>query len=121
MKRNHCLRLIFAVFLAALPLTGKATVFFNDTFGDGSTLNSATPANPTTTNTAYELVANKSWNPTPSLTANDLKFGIGATTSGYIQAQALFSTNPVALVQPGDFVQLTVVFTNTSGLLTAAG
>ena len=105
----------------AATLTSKATTFFSDTFTNGSTLNSASPANPTVTNTAYELVASKSWSPTPALTSRDLKFGIAATTSGYIQAQALFSTNAIALTQPGDNIQLIVVFTNTSGLLTVAG
>ena len=35
---------------------------------------------------------------------------------GGIEAQALFTTNPVALAQPNDFIRLTVVFTNESGL-----
>ena len=121
MKSSRPFRIAIALFAALAPFVSQATVFFSDTFANGSTLNSATPANPTSTNTAYEMVSSKSWNPTPSITTNDLKFGIAATTSGYIQAQALFATNVVALVQPGDYIQLTVVFTNTSGLLTAAG
>jgi autotransporter-associated beta strand protein len=112
---------MLAAILVATPLIGRATVFFNDTFTTGSTLNSASPANPTATNTAYEMVASKSWNPTPTMAANDFKMGIAATSSGYFQAQALFATNAVALTQPGDYIQLTVTFTNTSGLLTAAG
>ena len=121
MKLNLTKYLTLVTLAAALPLTAKATIFFSDNFTNGSTLNSATPANPTTTNTAYEIVASKSWSPAPSLTSRDLKFGIVATTSGYIQAEALFATNAVALTQPGDFIQLTVVFTNTTGLLTVAG
>ncbi len=121
MKRNPCLRLTLAALLTAAPLVGRATVFFSDTFINGSTLNSASPANPTTTNTAYQIIANKSLTPTPTMTANDLKFGIAATSSGFFQAQALFATNQIALTQPGDYIQLTVGFTNTSGLLVAAG
>lgn len=122
MKLNQRLRLVFTACLIALPFAGKATVFFSDSFTNGSTLNSASPANATATNTAYEIIANKAWNPNPpTMAANDLKFGIGATTSGFIEAQALFATNQIALTQPGDYIQLTVVFTNTSGLLTAAG
>ncbi len=120
MKHPRIISLPLALFVAAAPLVSKAATFFTDNFTNGSTLNSASPANPTTTNTAYELVASKSWSPAPSLSANDLKFGIAATGTGYIEAQALFTTNAVALTQPGDFIQLTVVFTNTSGLLTAA-
>lgn len=104
------------------PAVVGATTFFSDTFNAGSTLNSATPADPTPTSTAYQLIANKAWLPNPpTMTANDFKMGIGATTSGFFEAQTLFATNPVALTQPGDYVQLTVEFTNTTGLLTAAG
>ncbi len=118
------IQLFTGTFIALLtPLVVSAqTTFFSDSFTNGSTLNSATPANPTATNTAYEMVASKAWNPNPpTITANDLKFGITATTSGYIQTEALFATNVVALVQAGDYIRLTVVFTNTTGLLTAAG
>ncbi len=121
MKRNHYFSLALAAIIAT-TFTGKATVFFSDTFTNGSTLNNASPANPTATNTAYEIVASKAWVPNPpTLTSRDLKFGIGATTSGYIETEALFATNAVALTQPGDTIQLIVVFTNTSGLLTVAG
>lgn len=121
-KRHHLYLSAIAAMLTAAPFATSAAVYFSDTFSSGSTLNSASPANPTPTSTAYELVANKAWNPNPpTIAANDLKFGIGATTAGYIQAQALFTNSPVALVLPGDYIQLTVVFTNTSGLLTAAG
>jgi len=126
MKKILNLQVLLALLLTAVaPLGAMAdTILFNftDTFTNGSTLNSATPANPTSTNTAYELVSSKAWNPNPPpFAANDLRFGIAATTSGYIEAEALFATNAVALVEPGDFIQLTVTFTNTSGLLTAAG
>ena len=121
MKNSSKKSLSLALLLAAVPLASRATIFFSDNFTNGSTLNSASPANPTTTNTAYEMVASKSWVPTPTLTANDLKFGIAATSSGYIEAQALFATTAVALTQLGDTISLTVVFTNTSGMLTVAG
>ncbi|HEV2694643.1 MAG TPA: hypothetical protein VG347_17240 [Verrucomicrobiae bacterium] len=121
MKLKLCLPVVLSTIIAATTCTSQATVFFSDSFTNGSTLNSASPANPTPTNTAYEMASSKAWNPTPTLTANDLKMGIAATTSGYFQAAALFATNQIALTQPGDFIELTVVFTNTSGLLTAAG
>lgn len=112
-------RLLVGIALVALSSALQATVFFNDTFNSGSTLNSLTPAAPTPNSTSYQLSSSKSWNPTPSLTANDLKFGIGSTTSGGIEVQALFTTNPVSLSLPGDYIQLRVTFTNTVGLLTA--
>ncbi len=116
MKRNAHLHLALAALFASV-VASHATVFFNDTFANGSTLTNTTPANPTPTNTAYQLASSKAW-VGASLTTNDLKFGIGATTSGSTEVEALFSTNAVSLTANGDYIQMTVVFTNTSGLLT---
>ncbi len=121
MKTKLSLKLSLFTMLVTVALTSRADLFFSDSFINGSTLNSATPANPTPTSTAYEMVSSKSWNPTPTIAANDLKFGIAATSSGFVELEALFATNAVALVLPGDFVQLTVVFTDTSGILTTTG
>ena len=86
-----------------------------------STLNSSTPAAPTSSSTAYHLFSSKTWSPAPSIAANDLKFGIDPTTSGHIEAQALFSATPIALTNIGDWIELTVTFLNTSGLFAQAG
>jgi polygalacturonase len=96
------------------------TNILSDTF-ENSDLNSLTPSAPTSTNTSYDLASSKSWNPAPSLSSGHLKFGIGTTTSGSIEAQALFAASPVTLATVGDSVSLVVTFTNTSGLLTQAG
>lgn len=111
--------LTFAVFLAAMPFASRADIFFNDTFGSGSTLTNATPANPTVNSTAYQLLSARTW-AGQSLTANDLRIGMVATSSGILEVQALFSTNPITLTAGGDYIQMTVTFTNTAGLLTAA-
>ena len=108
--------------MAVIPGVTKATTFFADAFTNSSTLNSATPASPTNNNsTAYQVISSKSWAPTPTIASKDLKFGIASTTGGTIELEALFATNAVALTQNGDFIQLTVTFTNTAGLLTANG
>ena len=119
MKRN--LFFLLALTIAAITSTSKATIFFSDGFTNGSTINSGTPANPTPTNTAYEMVSSKAWVPTPTVTANDLKFGIASTTSGSFEIEALFATNVIALTQPGDYIQLAIVFTNTAGVLVGSG
>lgn len=124
--KNLPLKIAFALVLAAAPLTTTAqtqTVFsFADNFTNNSTINSATPASPTTTNTAYEQVSSKTWAPNPPvLAAHDLRFGIGSSSSGSFEIEGLFATNAIALTQVGDYLQLVVVFTNTSGLLTGAG
>lgn len=117
---NNSLKLTLAALFVSAFQISEAAVFFAEDFAHGSTLNQA-PVNPTPTSTSYELVSSKSWNPTPSLTSGDLKFGIASTTSGSIEVQALFTNSPIALVVEGDYVEMTVTFTNTSGLLTGAG
>jgi polygalacturonase len=96
------------------------TNVFNDIFS-ASTLNSTSPASPSATATSYELISSKSWSPAPAISPGHLKFGIGTTTSGIIEAQALFTNSPVALATVGDSLSLIVTFTNTSGLLTQSG
>jgi hypothetical protein len=97
-----------------------AATVFSDSFAS-STLNSPTPASPTTNSTSYQLISSKTWSPTPSIGANNLTFGIAPTTSGQTEVQARFSATPVALTNTGDFIELTVTFTNTTGLLNLAG
>ncbi len=113
-------RVIVAILLLLLPGRMKAETFFHDTFSSGSTINSSTPAEPTETSASYQNTSAKSWSPTPSLSNGDLKFGIASTSSGVIEVQARFATNAIALTQPGDYIQMKVVFTNTAGLLTTA-
>ena len=121
MKRNLILNFCTMALLAGIPSGAFADIFFNDNFTNGSTINSSTPANPTTNSTAYQQISAKTWVPNPpTVTSRDLKFGIGASGSGSTEIQALFATNAVALTANGDYIQLTVTFTNTSGLLTQA-
>jgi autotransporter-associated beta strand protein len=117
---NIPLKLIPVALLASVLQTSQAATFFTEDFAHGSTLNQP-PVNPTATSTSYELVSSKSWNPAPSLISADLKFGIASTTSGSIEVEALFTNSPIALVVEGDFVEMTITFTNTGGLLTGAG
>jgi polygalacturonase len=93
---------------------------FSDTFG-ASTVGSATPGQPTLFGTSYEVLSGKSQVPTPAINSSGMVFGIGATGSGVIEVQALFTTNPVALYATGDFVQLQVTFTATAGILSQSG
>jgi autotransporter-associated beta strand protein len=117
----HLLQKSLVALLIATGLTGaKAqTTFFSDGFTNSSTINSATPAKPTNNATSYQTVANKGWAPVSSIAAKDLRFGIAATSSGIAEIQALFSTNAIALTQVGDYLQLTVTFTNAAGILTS--
>ena len=110
----------FIIALLIAPLVSEATVFFNDTFVGGSTLTNATPALPTPTSTGYQLSSSKAVTSTNAL-PGFLKYGIASSSGGGVEVQALFTTNPVALVQVNDYIQLTVTFTNEAGLLTTNG
>jgi hypothetical protein len=99
------------------PITVGSGSVFTDTFS-ASTVDSASPAAPTPVATAYEILSSKSWNPLPSISAGHLQFGIGSTSSGLIEAQALFTNSPVALMNAGDTISLVVTFTDTAGILT---
>jgi polygalacturonase len=102
------------------PVTVSGGSVFTDTFS-ASTVDSASPAAPSPTATAYEILSSKSWSPLPSISTGHFQFGIGTTTSGLIEAQALFTNSPVVLVNAGDSIALVVTFTDTSGLLTEPG
>ncbi|MGH8024358.1 MAG: glycosyl hydrolase family 28 protein, partial [Limisphaerales bacterium] len=95
------------------------TNLLSDNFS-ASSVNSTDPAAATSASTSYETVSSKSWSPAPSIGPGDLRFGIPATTSGSMEAQARLS-NPATLAAPGDNVSLMVTFTDTAGLLTSAG
>jgi autotransporter-associated beta strand protein len=115
MKKNLFGSITIAVLLAT-PFASPAATFFADTFGT-STLTNATPGTPTTTKTDYELISTKAWSPAPSIAPGHLIFGIAPSTAGTIEVQGLFASPAVALVSAGDYIQLSVTFTDTQGLL----
>jgi hypothetical protein len=96
------------------PAPGN-TVVFSDNFANGSTINSATPAPPTASSTSYEEITAKAWVPNPpTIGPGSLEFGYTITTGGGGEVQALFTTSPVTLQTPGDYIQLVVAFTNVN-------
>lgn len=107
-------------FLLTVPLAALSqTTVFDDTLSNGSTINSTNPTPPTANATSYEEIASKAWSPNPpTLAAGDLKFGIGSTSGGGDEIQALFTTSPVALQTAGQYIQVTATFTATEGILT---
>jgi autotransporter-associated beta strand protein len=118
MKKTLGLRITVAFVLAITPLVSMAdTTFFSDNFTGSSTLTNATPGAPTSTSTSYELISTKAWNPPPSIAPGHLMFGITNSTAGTIEVQGLFASPAVALVSAGDYIRLSVTFTDTQGLL----
>ncbi len=114
-------RFTLIAFLFAAPLAVMAQVaVFTDNFSNGSTVNGNDAAvlggTPTASKTSYDLGSSKT--ATNSIAAGHLKIGLsGTTTSGFWEAQALFTATPVTLATVGDYVTLTYTFTNTSSLL----
>jgi autotransporter-associated beta strand protein len=113
-------RLMFAFLAVAVPQAAMSTVFFTDTFNNGSTLNGPTlvPGGTATASfTSYQVAATKAAT-NCTIAPNDLGLHlVAATSSGFWEAQALFTINPVVLTLPGDYVDIAVVFTNSSNSL----
>ncbi len=114
--------------LSVLALTSSPvlaqTAVFTDNFGNGSTLNgTSTPGGtPAASSTSYDIASSKAATTVPSIAAGDLKVGLNAaTTSGFVEAQAVFASTPVSLATIGDYINLTYSFTDTGGGLLAGG
>jgi polygalacturonase len=108
--------------VSAAPFGSTNTVvnntFFNDVFS-ASTINSGATNPPTGSSTSYQIVSTKSWYAgTPFISPGHLDFGIVSTSSGCVEAQALFTPIPIALNAAGDSLTLLITFTNKAGLLT---
>ena len=126
MRNSCCLSIPVTVGSAmALAICGfsrnvKAAVIFSDNLTT-STLNVASPAAPTSTSTNYDVLSTK------SATASAINNGTGdltlklnsATTSGFVEMEALFSTDPTpfALTNTGDTIEYDVTFKDTANLL----
>jgi hypothetical protein len=103
--------------LQTTPPPGNVSVFM-DGFANGSTINANPPVPPTATSTSYEEIASKTWSPNPpTISPGSLLFGDGASTSSDGEVQALFTTHPVMLENPGDYIQLVVTFADTNILI----
>ena len=114
--KNDLLRTMAIAALLALPFTSSATIFFADTFDSGSTLNQ-TPATPAPGTTSYETaigVAGGSW----SIAPHDLSLSFPGANNVLGEVYALFApvTSPVSLNYLGDYITLTVVFTNRANI-----
>jgi len=115
-----------AAAVACLGLTRHShaqTTIFNDNFSNGSTVNNGPNNNTnaltvTSTSTNYDIASTKTTAGT-SIAAGTFGVTLGATTSGVVEAQALFTNSPVVLQNNGDQIQLQVVFTDAAGLLAA--
>jgi hypothetical protein len=122
------LPVITMISLLAMPLVCRSqTTIFNDTFISSqlSTLNgSSTPGGtPSASSTSYDVASSKAGS--CAITAGSPGFLreklSGATTAGYLEIQAIFTTTPVHLVNVGDSITFTFAFTNSANTLLAGG
>jgi fibronectin-binding autotransporter adhesin len=135
MKKILNLQVSIALLLvaAAFAATAQTTTYFTDNFGNGSTTNltSAVGGSPTASSTSYDIASTKNTVPVTgsagtngvSIAPNDLHLALdSSTSSGFWEAQALFvtnsvgGTNAIALTEPGDYIDVAVVFSNSGTL-----
>jgi hypothetical protein len=123
MKKTHNFRFLFALLGAVAPLwmcQAQPTTFFSDNFSNGSTTNllSVPSGTPVASSTSYDFASTKNTVPSCTIAPNLLHMTLGAaTTSGFGEAQALFSTNPISLNSPGDYIEIAVVITNSANTI----
>ncbi|HEU6447427.1 MAG TPA: autotransporter-associated beta strand repeat-containing protein [Verrucomicrobiae bacterium] len=122
MKKSLCLQFLLTVIAMALASQWATaqTVFFTDDFSNGSTTNLASVpgGTPTASSTCYDIASPKNTIGGTTIAPNDFHLALNAaTTSAFHEAQALFAGAPISLNQVGDYVEIVVVFTNTTGSL----
>lgn len=103
-----------SVFFVGLA-SAQDSVVFSDTFGSGSTINSGNA--PTANSTSYDTASSAGKPYTDSVAAGDLNLSLEKTSAAGIEAQALFTTTPVALQSVGTYIDFQLVFNDTSNLL----
>jgi hypothetical protein len=111
-------RFVLLMLAIVMPMVVMAqTTVFSDNFSS-STINVA-PTPPTSSSTTWEIAATKNATAATIVGTGDLKLTLNsATTSGFLEAQALFTTTPVTLASAGDYIRLSYTFTDTANILT---
>src|SRR5579862_1463334 len=120
---NNCVGMMAAIAAASVwalfsqPASAQVTVF-TDNFGDGSTLNqTSTPGGtPTASSTSYDVNANKGGGVAASINPGDLQLDFPASSSGFIEAAAIFTSTPLTLQNPGDYIDFVLEFSATANL-----
>lgn len=120
MKKTLVLTIASACGLLGISSAMAQTTIFNDNFQNGSTVNgTSTPGGtPTASSTSYDIASSKTGQATLNSGAGTLEIQLSsATTSGFWEAQAVFSSSPVTLATIGDYINMTYTFNNTGNLL----
>lgn len=101
----------------ALPMAAIAQIaVFTDNFTNGSTTNLASVPGGTTAAsfTSYDIASTKATT-NCTITSGRLRLSLNsATTGGFAEAQAVFTTLPVSLNTVGDYINMTYTFMGTN-------
>jgi hypothetical protein len=111
------LTVVCGLSLLSRPASAQTTVF-NDNFSNGSTVGGGNSpgGTPTASSTSYDIASGKLATSTGA-NPGDLNVGLPATSSGFLEVQALFTSTPVTLATTGDYIDFTMTFTNTASVL----
>jgi len=110
MKPLRSLALLSLVLPVALA---AQNTILNDSF-TGDSLNPATYPAVTASTTGWNVLSNKAA-PAPTESGGVLTINMAATSSGFVETQALFAAAPVQLL-PGTYLELTTTFVPTNVL-----
>lgn len=108
---------VLAALAAPVAAFGQTTIF-SDGFVNSSTLNptASTLVTPTANRTSYEIACAK--NATGSgISSGTFTLSTAATSSGFNEAQALFTTAPITLTSAGQYIELFYTFKCTANVL----
>src|SRR5580704_2982685 len=105
MRNQFRYRFLLALLAVIAPLcvSRAQTTFFTDNFSNGSTTNqvSIPGGTPTASSTSYDIASTKGT--VVTIAPNLLHMTLGAaTSSGFLEAQALFATNAISLNASND-------------------
>ncbi len=106
---------LLALLLAA-PLAASAQfVIFTDNFANSTTNQNSIPGGtPFSSFTSYDILSSKNGTPS-SITNHEFKIQLAAsTTSGLLETEAVFTRNPITLVNVGDSITLSYTFRTTN-------
>jgi len=107
------LRLFWTLIACVLTAHAQNTVFNDSLTGDS--LNPSTYPAVTSTATGWAVLSNKN-SPAPTESGGALTINMAATSSGFVESQALFVASPVQLL-PGTYLELTTTFASTNVLV----
>jgi len=106
---NRLLRLLSLSIVCALTAHAQNTIFNASLSGDA--LNPVTYPVVTSTTTGWDVLSNKN-SPAPTESGGVLTLNMAGTSSGFVEAQTLFSPAPVQLL-PGSYIEVTSTFAPT--------